>query len=110
MPFGPSAIRLDDALNYDEPWGWMQPVRHSLGALLLEQRKDAEAESVYREDLRRHPNNVWALHGLAESLDKQGKSAEARELRENFETASIRTDVKVDRSRYCRISNLDIND
>ena len=24
-------------LVYDEPWGWMQPVRHALGALLLDQ-------------------------------------------------------------------------
>ena len=30
------AIELDDDLNYDEPWGWMQPTRHALGALLLE--------------------------------------------------------------------------
>ena len=46
-----AAIALEDDLPYDEPWGWMQPVRHALGALLLEQGRVAEAEAVYREDL-----------------------------------------------------------
>lgn len=31
------AISLEDNLPYDEPWGWMQSVRHAYGALLLEQ-------------------------------------------------------------------------
>jgi len=46
-----AAVALEDDLPYDEPWGWMQPVRHALGALLLEQGRAAEAEVVYREDL-----------------------------------------------------------
>ena len=45
------AIALDDALPYDEPWGWMQPTRHAYGALLLEQGRVEEAETVYAEDL-----------------------------------------------------------
>src|SRR6516225_10937333 len=45
------AAALEDDLPYDEPWGWMQPIRHALGALLLEQDRAAEAEAVYREDL-----------------------------------------------------------
>ena len=45
------AVALEDSLPYDEPWGWMQPTRHALGALLLEQRRIDEAEAVYREDL-----------------------------------------------------------
>lgn len=100
------AVQLDDALNYDEPWGWMQPARHALGALLLEQGQLAKAESVYRNDLRRHPNNIWALHGLAEALEKQGKKQDAQEYRSQFELASVRTDVKVDRSCYCRVNDL----
>lgn len=97
------AVRRDDNLNYDEPWGWMQPARHALGALLLEQGHFAESEQVYREDLRRHPNNPWALHGLAESLRKQGKTEESEMCHEKFATASERTDVKIDRSCYCRL-------
>jgi hypothetical protein len=63
-----AAVALEDDLPYDEPWGWMQPVRHALGALLLEQDRTAEAETVYREDLglgvalpraQIHPDNLW---------------------------------------------------
>jgi Flp pilus assembly protein TadD len=101
------AVRLDDGLNYDEPWGWMQPARHALGALLLEQGRVVEAEQVYRTDLEKHPNNVWALQGLGECLDKQGKSQEATAIRAKFEVACERTDVKVNRSCYCRTKGLD---
>lgn len=101
------AVRLDDGLNYDEPWGWMQPARHALGALLLEQGRVAEAEQVYRIDLEKHPNNVWALQGLGECLDKQGKSQEATAIRAKFEVACERTDVKINRSCYCRTKGLD---
>ena len=71
------AVVLNDiGLVYDEPWGWMHPARHVLGALLLEQGFIAEAETVYREDLGIslsgenarccHPNNIWSLRGLEE--------------------------------------------
>ena len=62
------SVELDDALPYDEPWGWMQPARHALGALLIEQGRFEEAETVYRADLGldktlsracQHPNNLW---------------------------------------------------
>jgi tetratricopeptide (TPR) repeat protein len=96
------AVRRDDALSYDEPWGWMQPARHSLGALLLEQGRAAEAKTVYLDDLRRHPKNVWALHGLAECHERLGEDAEARLVRESFDTARVRADVDVVASCYCR--------
>jgi tetratricopeptide (TPR) repeat protein len=98
------AVRRDDALNYDEPWGWMQPARHALGALLLEQGHVAEAESVYRTDLDRHPKNPWALHGLAECLERQGKTAEATMIRAQFEVAVKQADIRIDRSCFCRLS------
>jgi tetratricopeptide (TPR) repeat protein len=101
------AVQRDDALNYDEPWGWMQPARHALGALLLEQGHAMDAESVYMADLKRHPNNFWALHGLAEAFTLQGKSVEAEATRKQFSRAVVRADVKVDRSCYCR---LDVSD
>lgn len=99
------AVRLDDALNYDEPWGWMQPARHALGALLLEQKQYAEAEATYHEDLRRHPNNPWALHGLAECLENQGKEEELAICRQKFAVATKRTDVEIDRSCYCKLGS-----
>lgn len=96
------AVRRDDALNYDEPWGWMQPARHALGALLLEQGRVAEAEAVYRADLKRHPHNVWSLHGLAESFERAGHSSIAAAVRDQLTQAAARADVTVSRSCYCR--------
>lgn len=101
-----AAVRLDDALNYDEPWGWMQPARHALGALLLEQQQYAEAEQVYREELKRRPNNPWSLHGLAECLSKQNKTAESAKVMQAFAVASQRADVKIDRSCFCKTMDL----
>ncbi len=96
------AVRRDDDLRYDEPWGWMEPVRHALGALLLEQGRLAEAETVYREDLRIHPGNGWALHGLAECLHQLGKHDEAAEAQAQFERAWKDSDVAIRGSCYCR--------
>ena len=98
------AVLRDDGLNYDEPWGWMQPARHALGALLLEQGRVAESEQVYRADLQRHPRNPWALHGLAECLSKQGQLAEADVCKTEFRAATQRADVTIDRSCYCRLT------
>jgi hypothetical protein len=61
-------------LPHDEPPGWLIPVRHSLGAVLMKQQRFAEAEQVYRDDLARLPENGWSLLGLAESLRKQTKT------------------------------------
>jgi len=98
------AVRRDDALNYDEPWGWMQPARHALGALLLEQGHHEDALTVYNEDLDIHPNNPWALHGRAECLAKLGKQSDAQRCREQYRIASQRSDVEIDRSCFCRLS------
>ena len=96
------AVQRDDSLRYDEPWGWMMPVRHSLGALLLEQGKVKEAEAIYRADLGRHPNNGWAFHGLAECLHRQGKHEEAMATDAKFKEAWARADVQIKASCYCR--------
>jgi tetratricopeptide (TPR) repeat protein len=96
------AVLRDDALKYDEPWGWMQPVRHALGALLLEQGRIEEAEKVYREDLVRHPENGWALHGLAECLKRSGRGGESRQVLTRFDKAFQRADIKLTGSCFCR--------
>ena len=96
------AVDADIALNYDEPWGWMQPAAHALGALLLEQGRIAEAQSVYEADLKRHPNNLWALHGLAEAYRRNGRSTEAQRLESQYKRAASRTDVPVAASCFCR--------
>jgi tetratricopeptide (TPR) repeat protein len=108
------AIESEDSLPYDEPWGWMQPARHALGALLLEQGEIEKAEAVYREDLgfdqsviraRRHPNNVWSLHGLAECLKKQNKQLELTLIAQNLELALGRADVPIKASCFCRLEH-----
>ena len=65
------AVTMQDNLNYDEPWGKMQPIRHALGGLLLEQGHLEEAEQVFRRDLELHPRNPWALVGLISTLTKK---------------------------------------
>ncbi|MEM9381924.1 MAG: tetratricopeptide repeat protein [Planctomycetota bacterium] len=98
------AVELDEELNYDEPWGWMEPARHALGALLTEQGRYAEAVEVYEANLRRYPENGWALHGLAECLEASGRTDEAEEMRGRFRAAWARADVSIPGSCFCRTS------
>ncbi|KAA0215650.1 MAG: hypothetical protein DYG94_08640 [Leptolyngbya sp. PLA3] len=95
------AVSLEDKLVYDEPPGWMQPVRHALGALLLSDGRAAEAEQVYRDDLKRHVSNGWALLGLQQSLEAQGKAVEAGTLDAALDEAWARADVRPVASCYC---------
>ncbi|MCB9898151.1 MAG: hypothetical protein H6825_09125 [Planctomycetes bacterium] len=96
------AVALEDELPYDEPKGWMQPVRHALGALLLEAGRVDEAEAVYRADLAKNPENGWSLHGLAECLQRSGREKEASVARERFERAWSHATITLDRSCFCR--------
>jgi tetratricopeptide (TPR) repeat protein len=97
-----SAVELDARLNYDEPWGWMEPARHALGALLVEQGRHAEAERVYREDLARFPENGWSLHGLAECLRATGRAAEADDVERRLRRAWQWADTALVGSCFCR--------
>ena len=81
------AVRMQDALVYEEPPIWYFPVRESLGAQLLAMGRTQEAEAVYREDLRINPGNPRSLYGLAQCLSAQGKTAEAAKAREQFRKA-----------------------
>ena len=105
------SVELDDSLPYDEPWGWMQPTRHALGALLLEQGQYEEAETVYRADLGldstlsracQHLGNVWSLHGLHECLLQRGETIEARQVKLLLDKAVARADVPIKASCFCR--------
>ncbi len=94
-----SAEALFRSLPYTEPPWWHQPVAHLLGAALLDNHQPAEAEAVYRESLKTYRDDGWALFGLAQALDAQGKTAEAAQTRRQFETAWARADVKLSSSR-----------
>jgi hypothetical protein len=89
------AMKLEDELTYDEPPAWYQPIRLELGKVALAQGKSAEAERLYREDLTHWPNNGWSLHGLAASLEAQGKTAEAAKVKAQFEKEWKGADVKL---------------
>jgi tetratricopeptide (TPR) repeat protein len=107
-----AAVALDDGLPYDEPWGWMQPARHALGALLLEQGHLEEAAEVYQADLgldttrsraSRHPDNVWSLHGYVECMQRLGRHAEAAGAQARLDLAMARADAEIHASCFCRL-------
>jgi tetratricopeptide (TPR) repeat protein len=95
-----AAADSEDALLYTEPPDWPQPVRHSLGAVLLEAGRPADAEKVYHEDLVRHRGNGWSLFGLMESLRAQERMAEAAKVEKQFRKAWAEADVQLTSSRF----------
>jgi tetratricopeptide (TPR) repeat protein len=98
-----AAIKMEDALKYDEPPGWLIPVRHSLGAVLMKQQRFAEAEQVYRDDLARLPGNGWSLLGLADSLRQQKKNAdEAARIQAQFKKVWAKADLTITSSCLCQ--------
>ena len=93
----------------------MQPVRHALSALLLEQGHSEEAEKLYLEDLGlsdSHPrrkariNNVWGLHGLYESFMRNGKEEKAKSIRIQRDIAMAVSDIPIKASCFCRLSSI----
>jgi tetratricopeptide (TPR) repeat protein len=94
------AVRIQDGHWFTEPPPWYFPVRQALGAVLLQAGRAGEAEAVYREDLRRNPENGWSLFGLAQSLRAQGKNAEAAAADARFRRAWARADVTLTASRF----------
>jgi tetratricopeptide (TPR) repeat protein len=108
------SVRRDDNLEYIEPWAWMHPPRHALAALLMEQGHCSEAEEIYRDDLgltrriqrcARHPDNVWALHGLVECLQRRGEREELPTMQEKLARALTFADVSITSSCMCRTSD-----
>jgi len=104
------AVYLEDHLKYGEPWAWMMPTRHALGALLLEQGHHKEARDVYRTDLgldnsvprpMQHPNNVWALHGYVTCLEQLDEHTEATMMRSQLNLAMARADIEITASCFC---------
>lgn len=94
-------VRLEEALRYDEPPGWMQPVRHALGALLMGAGRADEAEVVYREDLAKNAQNGWSILGLSNALRAQGKTRDAVALETRLTQVWTRADVRPKSSCYC---------
>jgi tetratricopeptide (TPR) repeat protein len=106
------SVDLYDNLSYSEPWSWMQPPRHALGALLLEQGHVADAAKVYRADLglddtlvrpSQHPNNIWSLHGYAECCELLGQQQELESVRIELDKAQAIADGDINVSCFCRL-------
>ncbi len=90
---------LEDNLIYNEPPDWHVPVRQSLGAVLLDAGRPAEAEAVYWQDLRRNPENGYALFGLMQSLQAQGRTKAAAQIEVRFRQAWNAADITLTASR-----------
>jgi tetratricopeptide (TPR) repeat protein len=94
------AVRVEDKIPYDEPPGWHAPVRQSLGAVLMQAGRAADAEAVYREELRRNPGNGWSLKGLTLALEAQGRRDDASRAAKEYEAAWKHADVQLVASRF----------
>jgi tetratricopeptide (TPR) repeat protein len=94
------AVAAEDQLAYNEPADWFFPARHLLGAQLLIAGRAAEAESVYREDLKHNPHNGWALYGLAVALKRQGKGPDSARTRRELEAAWQHADIRLESSAF----------
>jgi hypothetical protein len=94
-------VKREDALRYDEPPDWIQPVRHPLGAALLKAGKHADAEAVYREDLAKLPDNAWSLWGLARALRLQNRAKDAEPIEAKLKAATAKADITLMSSCMC---------
>jgi tetratricopeptide (TPR) repeat protein len=92
------AVALDDAIVIDDPEPLPFSARHWLGAALLNAKRYADAERVYREDLARHPHNGWALVGLESALRAQDKASGA--IAQERRAAWMRSDTPIQASRF----------
>ena len=95
------AIVIEDNLRYMEPPEWIQPVRHTLGAILLHAGRYEDAEEVYLADLENWPDNGWSLYGLSESLRAKNEPNEAREVEKDFRRTWAKADVQIASSCLC---------
>ena len=95
-----NAAAVEKRLPYTEPPFWHQPVSHMLGAALLEAHRPGEAEGVYRESLKSYRRDGWALFGLSQALDAQGKTTGAAAARSQFRSAWKLADVTLRASRF----------
>jgi tetratricopeptide (TPR) repeat protein len=94
------AIRLEDSLVYNAPPEWYFPVRHYLGAMLLDAGRPAEAAVIYAADLRINPENGYSLLGLKRALEQQGDAENASAVGERFDRAWEDATHKLISSRY----------
>ena len=89
------AVDILDTFAYNEPADWYYPVRESLGGALLRNHQAAQAEAVFRDDLKRNPNNGRSLFGLWQSLLMQNHNTDAAMVKQQFDAAWSHADIKL---------------
>ena len=87
------AVTNEDALIYNEPKDWLIPAREYLGDALLKSGNAANAATIFKEDLKENPHNHWALYGLYQALKQQKKTAEALNIKKQFDKAFADADI-----------------
>jgi tetratricopeptide (TPR) repeat protein len=92
---------IEDSLTYGEPPQWLQPIRHTLGAVYLKSGRYEDAERVYREDLAKWRNNGWSLYGLSRALEQQGRLQEAADVDRQYQIAWAGADAPTTTSCKC---------
>lgn len=95
------AVAAEDQVRYDEPPDWIQPVRHTLGAVLVQAGRFSDAVAVYQRDLKDHPNNGWALKGLAMAYRGMGDAKQADSFEAAFRAAWKDADTAIFSSCLC---------
>lgn len=89
------AALVEDKLAYDEPEGWYIPVRETLGAYLIKQKRYEEAEKAFRDELKKHKRSGRALFGLREALKAQGDTENAQFVDLEFQRAWRNADTQL---------------
>ncbi len=89
------AVDFQDQLPYTEPPFWYYPTRQSLGYALMQAGEYAQAEAVYRRDLKDYPRNGWSIFGLAQALESQGDQAGADAMMKRFGNVWQMADIEL---------------
>jgi hypothetical protein len=92
------AVSSQDLLIVDDPEPLPFAARHWLGAALLDAKRFADAERVYRDDLTRHPHTGWSLFGLQQALKAQGRSSSI--VDDDLRKSWARSDISLHASRF----------
>lgn len=95
------AVTVEDSLRYDEPPDWMTSPRHALAAVLLSAGRHDQAREVLQADLRRFPENVWALRGLVAAAEAAKEASKKSEYESRFQKAAAGADVQIESPCLC---------
>ena len=90
------AVQQEEAMVYNEPRDWLLNPNPYLGIAYLMAKQYDKAEKAFRKDLSINDQNVWALRGLHQALQKQGKHAQAATVLQQLNKAAVKSDVDYD--------------